>query len=110
MAKASKTETAKGGVLERISSRAKEPSAKTPAKAPKASKSAPKRRNVAVRFVAYIGNVRSELRRVVWPTRTEVVNASAVVIVTLIFFTLVTALVDYTSAFIFIDVLTNAAR
>jgi preprotein translocase subunit SecE len=50
--------------------------------------------NVFVRFYRYLGGVRSELKRVVWPTRSEVINSSMVVIVTLAFFIVFTLIVD----------------
>jgi len=50
--------------------------------------------NVFQRLSKYFGDVRAELKRVVWPTRPEVINASVVVIVTLIFFTVFTFAVD----------------
>ena len=42
--------------------------------------------NPLARMLRYFGDVRAEMRRVVWPTRPEVVNSSLVVIVTLIVF------------------------
>ncbi|NTU71053.1 MAG: preprotein translocase subunit SecE [Coriobacteriia bacterium] len=49
-------------------------------------------------FFARIGNyfrdVRSEMKRVVWPSRSEVINSSVVVIVTLIFFSVFILAVD----------------
>jgi len=50
--------------------------------------------NVFVRFFRYLGDVRTELKRVVWPTRSEVINSSMVVIVTLAFFIVFTLIVD----------------
>jgi len=50
--------------------------------------------NVFKRLSKYFTDVRAEMRRVVWPTRTEVINSSVVVVVTLIFFTLFTFVVD----------------
>ena len=50
--------------------------------------------NVLVRFYHYLGGVRTELKRVVWPTRSEVVNSSMVVIVTLAFFIVFSLIVD----------------
>jgi preprotein translocase subunit SecE len=43
----------------------------------------------------YISEVNSELRRVNWPTRNEVVNYTIVVLVTLAFFTALIAGLDY---------------
>lgn len=42
----------------------------------------------------YFRDVRAEMTRVVWPTRTEVLNSSVVVVTTLIFFTLFIMIVD----------------
>ena len=62
------------------------------AKAAKAAKS--DKSNVFVRFGRYVGDVRAEMRRVVWPNRQEVLNSSLVVILTLFFFILFTLAVD----------------
>ena len=56
--------------------------------------------NVFQRLVKYFSDVRAELKRVVWPTRPEVINSSVVVIVTLIFFTLFTFLLDQVVLFL----------
>ena len=61
--------------------------------------SAPKP-NVISRLVGYFGDVRTELKRVVWPTKNEVVNSSMVVMVTLAFFVAFTFLVDSASVFV----------
>ncbi len=50
--------------------------------------------NVFQRLSKYFSDVRAELKRVVWPTRPEVVNSSVVVIITLVFFTLFTFVLD----------------
>ncbi len=42
----------------------------------------------------YLKNVRSELKRVVWPTKSEVINYSLVVVATLIFFGVLIYIVD----------------
>ena len=60
-----------------------------PGKAP-----APAKPGVFARIGSYFRDVRSEMKRVVWPNRPEVVNSSVVVIVTLIFFSLFIALTD----------------
>ena len=69
--------------------------------APKESKSAkvakaskPAKPNVFKRFVGYLRDVRSEMKRVVWPTRPEVINSSMVVVTTLIFFIVFISLTD----------------
>jgi preprotein translocase subunit SecE len=46
------------------------------------------------RMGQYFRDVRTEMTRVVWPTRSEVLNSSVVVVVTLIFFILFIALTD----------------
>ena len=56
--------------------------------------------NVFARFVHYLSDVRREMKRVVWPTRTEVINSSLVVMVTLAFFVLFTFVVDSISVYI----------
>ncbi|MDH3681466.1 MAG: preprotein translocase subunit SecE [Acidimicrobiia bacterium] len=43
----------------------------------------------------YVSEVNAELRRVSWPTRSEVVNYTIVVLVTLAFFTALIAGLDY---------------
>jgi preprotein translocase subunit SecE len=63
-----------------------------PAKAAKSSK--PAKPNVFARLTGYLRDVRSEMKRVVWPNRAEVINSSVVVVTTLIFFTLFITLTD----------------
>ncbi len=50
--------------------------------------------NVFQRLAKYLTDVRAELKRVVWPMRPEIINSSVVVIITLIFFTLLTFTLD----------------
>jgi len=59
--------------------------------------------NLLARTGAYSRDVRAEMRRVVWPSRAEVINSSVVVVVTLIFFILFTLVVDQVASFVFID-------
>ena len=59
--------------------------------------------NIIARTGTYVREVRAEMRRVVWPTRAEVINSSIVVVVTLIFFILFTLVVDQVASFVFID-------
>jgi preprotein translocase subunit SecE len=68
------------------------------------------RPSVFARLGNYFRNVRAELRRVVWPTRQEVINSSVIVIVTLVFFVLFTLVVDSISSFLLIDVLAAIGR
>lgn len=67
-----------------------------PSKAGKAAKSGkPSRPNIFVRLGSYFRDVRSEMKRVVWPGRPEVLNSSLVVITALVFFSLFIALTDF---------------
>jgi preprotein translocase subunit SecE len=56
--------------------------------------SAPAKPGFFARLGSYFRDVRSEMKRVVWPSRPEVINSSVVVIVTLIFFAVFIALTD----------------
>ena len=56
--------------------------------------------NIIMRFVQYLRDVRRELKRVVWPTRNEVINSSLVVMVTLAFFVLFTFVIDSISVYV----------
>jgi len=55
-------------------------------------------RSERVTPLEYVGEVRSELRRVMWPTRREVINYTIVVLVTLAVVTGLVALLDYVFA------------
>ena len=46
------------------------------------------------RFINYCKEVKSEMQRVVWPTRAELVNASLIVIGALVFFGVYIAIID----------------
>lgn len=46
------------------------------------------------RFVNYCKEVKGEMQRVVWPTRPELVNASLIVVGTLVFFGVGIAIID----------------
>jgi len=52
------------------------------------------KRNIFKRISDYFAGVIAEFKRVVWPSRPEVLNSSIVVIITLIFFVAFTFLVD----------------
>lgn len=89
----------------------KDGSAVKSASAKPAAKSAPaKRPGVFARFGKYLKDVRTELRRVIWPSRNDVVNSSIIVIVTLVFFMLFTLVVDGISSALFLDVLGKIGR
>ncbi|MCX8007888.1 MAG: preprotein translocase subunit SecE [Coriobacteriia bacterium] len=66
--------------------------------------------NVFKRISKYFSDVRQEMKRVVWPSREEVVNSSIVVVVTLLFFIAFTFVVDTASSWLFIDVLARIGR
>ncbi|PKQ15887.1 MAG: preprotein translocase subunit SecE [Actinobacteria bacterium HGW-Actinobacteria-7] len=54
----------------------------------------PAKPGVFARLAQYMRDVRSEMKRVVWPQRPEVLNSSMVVAVTLIFFAAFTFFTD----------------
>ena len=64
------------------------------AKPAKAGSGKPAKPNVFARLAQYIRDVRSEMKRIVWPTRPEVVKAWVVVVVTLAFFVALTFVLD----------------
>jgi preprotein translocase subunit SecE len=59
--------------------------------------------NLFQRLMKYFKDVRAELRRVVWPTRNEVVNSSLVVIVMLVIMTAFVAVMDLITNAVIID-------
>lgn len=66
-----------------------------PVKTGKPGKAAPAAKpSFFARIGQYFRDVRTEMTRVVWPTRPEVLNSSVVVVVTLIFFILFVFLTD----------------
>lgn len=66
--------------------------------------------NIFARFGKYLKDVRTELRRVIWPSRNDVVNSSIIVVVTLLFFIAFTMVVDGISSYLFIDLLAKIGR
>ncbi len=50
--------------------------------------------NIFARIGRYLADVRSEMTRVVWPTRPEVVSASGVVLMTLAIFVILILIFD----------------
>ncbi len=54
----------------------------------------PSKPGLFARLGQYFRDVRSEMKRVVWPTRKEVINSSVIVIVTLVFFVMFTLVFD----------------
>ncbi len=65
-----------------------------PNKASKPSSGKSSKPNIFARLAQYLRDVRSEMKRVVWPHRPEVINSSLVVVVTLLFFVALTFIVD----------------
>ncbi len=65
-----------------------------PEKAQKSKPSKPSKPSIFARLTQYLRDVRSEMKRVVWPDRPEVINSSIVVVVTLLFFVVFTFVVD----------------
>jgi preprotein translocase subunit SecE len=65
-----------------------------PAKTPKVKAQKADKPGFFARPMQYFRDVRSEMKRVVWPQRPEVINSSIVVIVTLAFFIVFTLIVD----------------
>ena len=66
-----------------------------PVKTGKGGKAVPAEKpNVFARMGSYFRDVRSEMKRVVWPNRQEVLNSSVVVVTTLFFFIIFILIVD----------------
>lgn len=74
------------------------------------SKQSAEKPGVFKRIGKYFKDVRTELRRVVWPNRQEVLSSSMIVVATLIFFVLFTLVIDSISSYVFIDVLAGIGR
>ena len=77
-----------------------------PVKAPKPSK--PSKASAPApgffeRIGKYFRDVRVEMRRVVWPSREEVIQSSVVVVVALVFFIVYVLIWDIASEWVFID-------
>jgi preprotein translocase subunit SecE len=66
--------------------------------------------SVFARLGKYFKDVRTELRRVNWPNRQQVISSSVVVVVTLIFFIFFTLVIDSAASWLFINVLANVGR
>jgi preprotein translocase subunit SecE len=60
----------------------------------KARDQGPKRGNIFVRIVRYLREVVSEMRKVIWPTRKEMITYSIVVIIFLVFMVAMTWALD----------------
>jgi preprotein translocase subunit SecE len=56
--------------------------------------------NVFARLSRYLSDVRAEMRRVVWPSRKEVINSSGIVITTLIIFIILILIYDQVAVFV----------
>lgn len=64
---------------------------------PQASKTT-KKPSVLARLKKYLRDVWTELKRTTWPSRAEVLKSSGIVLVTLIFFLVLTFVVDNLSS------------
>jgi preprotein translocase subunit SecE len=53
--------------------------------------------NAWQRLVRYTNDVKAEMRRVVWPTRVEIINSSWIVVITLAIFIVLIFGLDYVS-------------
>ena len=69
------------------------------------TKSSGKQPNAFERLVKYFKDVRSEIDRVVWPTRDDIINSSLVVLVMLILMTGFVSIVDAVAYGLIINVL-----
>jgi len=87
------------GIVKRMAQAAKAAKAAKPAKA-KAVTKATGKPNVFARLSRYLSDVRAEMRRVVWPSRSEVINSSGIVMVTLVIFIIMISLYDQISVFL----------
>ena len=56
--------------------------------------------NVWQRLVRYTNDVKAEMRRVVWPTRPEIINSSWIVVITLAIFIVLIFVFDQLSTVI----------
>jgi preprotein translocase subunit SecE len=56
---------------------------------------APVKPSIIERLKGYFKGVVAELKRVVWPNRQEVINSTIIVLVTLIFFSIFTFVIDW---------------
>ena len=56
--------------------------------------------NIWQRLVRYFNDVRAEMRRVVWPTRAEIINSSWIVVITLAIFIVLIFVFDQVSTVI----------
>lgn len=75
-----------------------------------ANKGATAKPSVFARFGKYLKDVRTELRRVSWPSRKDVLNSSVIVVVTLLFFMAFTFVIDNVASYVFIDLVAGIGR
>jgi preprotein translocase subunit SecE len=68
------------------------------AKTAKATKVA--KPNVLQKLGRYLSDVRAEMKRVVWPSRKEVINSSGIVITTLVIFVILILVYDQIAIFV----------
>ncbi|MDO8915376.1 MAG: preprotein translocase subunit SecE [Coriobacteriia bacterium] len=58
------------------------------------------RLSVFAKLGRYLSDVRAEMKRVVWPSRKEVINSSGIVITTLIIFVVLILIYDQIALFV----------
>ena len=63
--------------------------------APTRTQQAPKPKEQRTTTRQFVKEVRGELRKVVWPTKSETINYSIIVLVTLVFFTALIFCIDW---------------
>jgi len=71
---------------------------------------APDKPSLLARLKNYFKGVITEMRRVVWPTRQEVINSTIIVLVTLVFFGIFAFVIDQISTVLMDFIIKLAAR
>ena len=102
---------AKQGAAKKNSGKGKQPARKPilPKKKPDTGGRKEAKKNIFVRFANYLRGVRSELKKVIWPKRPEVISSTLIVLVTLIVLALFVMGLDKVSEF-FINLITGGAQ
>ena len=87
-------EKSKAKVQDKASSKETKPPKSTGKDAKKSPKKAQKKDNIFKRMFTYFNNVRLEIKRTTWPTRSEVLNMTIIVVIALLFFGVLIFIVD----------------
>jgi len=66
----------------------------------KTNKPGTKKENIFKRFITYLKNVRLEIKRTTWPTRSDVLHMSLIVMGALLFFFVMIFLIDQLMAYL----------